>query len=113
MKIEHRLITKRERFLMRAIVLILLPASLIWLRATNEFINYSFELTKAYDTNKIINIISEGGLGKELKLSIFYICSSLLLFRLSLNKTVINLLSFEVIISITSIILFFVDYYIS
>lgn len=78
MKIENRLITKRERFFMYTLFLFLFIPIVYWLHSMNDFLDsYAFHLGNVfgYDFNKTYKMFLENGLlgiiSKEFILSLW------------------------------------------
>lgn len=114
MKIENRLITKRERFFMYTLFLFLFIPIVYWLHSMNDFLDsYAFHLGNVfgYDFNKTYKMFLENGLlgiiSKEFILSLWLFTGSISIFYSSHKKTLFGFLfSSLVLFSICSAMIF-------
>ena len=114
MKIENRMITKRERFFMYTLFAILLIPAVYWLHSINDFLDsYAFHLGTVfgYDFNKTYKMFLENGLlgiiSKEFILSLWLFSVSISIFYLSQKKTLFGFLSSSLVLfSICSVMIF-------
>lgn len=113
MKIENRLITKRERFFMYTLFLFLFIPIVYWLHSMNDFLDsYAFHLGNVfgYDFNKTYKMFLENGLlgiiSKEFILSLWLFSGSISIFYSSHKKTLLEFLfSSLVLFSICSVMI--------
>lgn len=119
MKIENRLITKRERFFMYNLFSILLISAVYWLHSINDFLDsYSFHLGSVfgYEFNEVSIMFFQNGLlgiiGKEFISSLWLFFVAYSIFYSSQKKTLFGFLSSSfVLISICSIMIFVLKSY--
>lgn len=119
MKIENRLITKRERFYMYTLFSILLISTVYWLHSINDFLDsYAFHLgvVFGYEFNKVSKIFLENGLlgiiSKEFILSLWLFSGSISIFYSIQKKTLFGFVfSALVFFSICSIMIFLLKFY--
>ncbi|EEI1517768.1 hypothetical protein GOR35_004362 [Salmonella enterica] len=119
MKIENRLITKRERFFMYTLFSFLFILTVYWLHSINYFLDsYAFHLGTVfgYDFNKTYKMFLENGLlgiiSKEFILSLWLFSGSVSIFYSSQKKTLFGFVfSSSVFFSICSIMIFLLKLY--
>ncbi|EJH8501215.1 hypothetical protein NF468_004420 [Salmonella enterica] len=114
MKIENRLITKRERFFMYILFFLLFIPTAYWLYSIKDFLDsYAFhlEIVFGYDVNKTYKIFLENGLlniiSKEFIMALWLFSGSISIFYSSQKKTLFGFLfSSLVLFSIWSVMIF-------
>lgn len=115
MKIENRLITKRERFFIYTLFFTLLISAVYWLHNIKDFLD-SYASVFGYDSNKNSKIFVQNDLssiiGKEFISSLLLFFGSYSIFYSSQKKTLFGFLfSSFVLISICSIMIFILKSY--
>ncbi|BBJ89461.1 hypothetical protein ROGSH02058M1_l10520 [Raoultella ornithinolytica] len=120
MKIENRMITKRERFFIYILSSILSTFTVyLWFGINRLYEPYAMHLYSVfgYDANTIFNMFYENGLlgiiGKELILSYWLWAGAISILCSSQRKTALSfLISSSIYFSILSIIIILLDLYI-
>ena len=120
MKIENRMITKRERFFIYILSSILSTFTVyLWFGINRLYEPYAMHLYSVfgYDANTIFNMFYENGLldiiGKELILSYWLFAGDISILCSSQRKTALSfLISSSIYFSILSIIIILLDLYI-